>query len=699
MRNLQIIGALVLCLSASVMVQCTTSPGQVPVGHDTARYGPVLPIVAGVELKRAMAIDIQGDLAYVIGSGVLTIVDISDAKVPRIIGTLDNLGETRQIQVRDSIAYIASRSAGMFVVDVSDPFRPVRLSHYDSIEFATGIALGGNIAFLPCRLYGVELVDISDPRQPKHISLVRTGVSQSVVYADGFLYVGVWGDQTVVVVDVRNPWDPLITDSLPLDGYGDGVAVYDGHLYAATGQHSRAKPSKMPGDPGFGTGHGLEIFALTDPAHPKPVSRTKFPPEYHTNSHLWTVRVANDHAFIADNYNGLFVLNVSDPAQPAFVGQHQLPYHQAADGPDIVSYLAVTNDYVLITGQFSGMHVVAAPGIAAPLADYTGHPPVIGPRPTERHTDQYRAYYMDGQVYNVVCRGNVGYVAAGQGGLHIVQIWPQFQRTRHIPTDDRVLDVELRDDLLYVAEGAEGLAIWRTEPTGALSFIGRYRVDGTFIRQVIVPEPGRYGLLMIGGSGFHIVDLQDPQQPVCVFKESGQGMLTGDNVADGLIGQRYAGVFWHKSGGWRKETDRIRWYDLHKTDEERFIHETSLDQILTANGIAVMGNQLLVVGHGGYRLVDLLERRDFRSIPLFRLPDLPVIGKPTIHQDHLYISHRAGGEVYLLDIRDIAQPRLIKRFETRGNPSRVVPHDNCLLIPGGYEGLLICELPDRSAGN
>ena len=663
-------------------------------GHDVGKFGPVLPIVADVGAGPTKGIEIQGDYAYAVSEGTLTIVEIKNANVPEIVGKLEGLGSSRQIQVRKGIAYIASRGDGLFLVDVSDPANPSVLSNHDTIEFATGIGLGGDIAFLACRLYGTELVDISDPHNPEHISLARTGVSQSVVYANGFLYVGSWGDKAVVVVDIDDPWDPVIVERLPLDGYGDGVAVYEGHLYAATGQHSRAEPRKKPGDPGYGTGHGLEIYSLIDPSHPQLVSRTKFPPEYHTDSHLWTVRVANDCAFVTDNYNGLFVLDISDPAQPTFVGHHQLPFHVDRDGPYVVSSVSVTEDYILIAGQYTDVHVIAAPGIASPVAEYSGSISAIGPRPRSRATEHYQAHYMDGQVYNVVCQGNVGYVAAGQGGLHLVEVLPEVRRIRQDPTKDRVMDVELRNDYLYVAEGTEGLTIWLTGPHGELSYVGRYRVEGEFIRQVIVPEPGRYALLMVGSYSFHIVDLQDPQKPVCLFKEHGHGFLTGDNIADGLISQRYVGVFWHKSGGFQKETDRVRWYDLDRSGGVGFVHETSLYQIKTANGVAIVGDQTLVVGNGGYRLIDELETRDFRDLPLFKLPDVSVIGKPTVYGKHLYISHRPGGEIFLLDTQDIAHPKLIDQFVTRGNPSRVVPHDNCLLIPGGYEGLLVCDLPD-----
>ena len=65
-----------------------------------------------------------------------------------------------------------------------------------------------------------------------------------------------------------------------------------------------------------------------------------------------------------------------------------------------------------------------------------------------------------------------------------------------------------------------------------------------------------------------------------------------------------------------------------------------------------------------------------------------MIGKPTIHGNELYVTHRAGGEVWMLDISDLRKPKLMNQFETRQSLPHT-PHPDCLLIPGGYEGLLV----------
>lgn len=657
-------------------------------GHDVSKYGPALAAISefGIEGK---AVEVNGKYAYVIGGGALQISDVSRPDRPKVLGRVDHLGSTRQIALKGDYAFIASRQDGMFVVDVRDPHNPAVVAKYDSIEFATGIAIGGDVAFLPCRLYGIELVDISNPRQPKHLSIARTGVSQSAVYSNGFLYVGVWGEKKVVVVEVSDPANPVIVGELPLDGYGDGVAVYNGCLFAATGQHSRAKPDSKPGDPGFGAGHGLEIFSLDDPARPTLLSRTKFPKEYHTDSHLWTVRVSNGHAFVVDNYNGFFVLDVKRPDNPIVIGHHQLPPNPESDGPHIATGVSPSNDFVVITISNLPSRVISLPDIAAPVAKDEGKVPLIMDKGSGDVSREYQAHSMDGQVYSVACEGDVAYVAAGQGGLHVIRVWPEFVRLKRIPTADRVMDVAIQNRLLYVAEGTEGIALWDVGSEENPVLLGRHKPAEGSMREIAISPSGNIAVLAGTPHRLHVVDISDRDEPQLLFADDGQGMLTVDNLLDVFVDGKHAGVYWHKSGGSRKSTDRIRWYDTSDRSHIRLIGETSMGSIETANGISNCRGRVIIVGNGGYRIVEPVSAREIGSTALVRVPGITLVGKPTVDGNRLYVSHRAGGEVFIVDIGSEKNPRLVDRFDTRANPAKIVVHEKVLLIPGGYEGLLI----------
>ena len=288
---------------------------------NSSDFGPPLANTFNVGIGPTMDVTIDDGHAYAIGNGTLRVLDISEPARPQPIGEINGLGNVRQIVVDAGFAYVASREDGLFIVDVSDPKTPLLVSRHDTIEFATGVCKSGDVLFVACRSFGVELIDVSDPTSPRHVSTVRTGEAQSVVARSGYLYVGVWASSEVVTVDVRDPWAPRITSRTPLDGYGDGVDVHGDYLYAATGHHSRLRPKSRLGDPGFGHGHGLEVLDIADPSKPKHVAGVKFPVMYNIRHDMWSVTIANHHAFVADTHNGVFVLNVRDPLRPRLVGR------------------------------------------------------------------------------------------------------------------------------------------------------------------------------------------------------------------------------------------------------------------------------------------------------------------------------------------------------------------------------------------
>ena len=67
------------------------------------------------------------------------------------------------------------------------------------------------------------------------------------------------------------------------------------------------------------------------------------------------------------------------------------------------------------------------------------------------------------------------------------------------------------------------------------------------------------------------------------------------------------------------------------------------------------------------------------------------LGKPTIAGNRLYMVDRQVGLVTIADITQWKNPKLIDQFEVPGNPSRVVEHHGVLVIPDGYNGMLVFD--------
>lgn len=62
----------------------------------------------------------------------------------------------------------------------------------------------------------------------------------------------------------------------------------------------------------------------------------------------------------------------------------------------------------------------------------------------------------------------------------------------------------------------------------------------------------------------------------------------------------------------------------------------------------------------------------------------------------LIAANRATGTVTVVDISDITHPKQIRQFDTAGNPGRVLLHDGFMVIPDGYNGLLVSRAEETA---
>ncbi|MBI4978410.1 MAG: hypothetical protein HZC28_13100 [Spirochaetes bacterium] len=647
-------------------------------GHPEADFGRTLTETGRLGVGPSVDAAVDGDFLYVIGDGNFSIADIRDPVKPAVTATLKGFGNTRQIDVANGIAYVTSREDGMFLIDVKNPAAPSVVSHYDTIELATGISVSGNVAFVSCRNYGVELVDVSDPANPRHLSTVRTGEAQSAVARDGILYVGVWGTRELVICDVKDARRPFIIAKAPLDGFGDGVVVRGKYCYVATGHHAKGMKKNDVSDPAFGNGHGLEIFDITDPSRPVFVSRIKMPRFYALGMDMWDVDIAGNYAFVADTFNGMFIVDISDPQNPRFVAHRQLDYAEKKKQFSYVGGFAVGRDYIYVAGGFTDLHVLAAPETAKQTLREKGTAPVITPVRKETNP-RFTCYKPDGQVYAAAVSGDMIFVAAGNAGVHVLNAADGYKKTASFPTKGFAVDVKVSGDLVYTAESKGGLTISKWE-NGALQPVGQYRDPQYPVKQVVIAVPGKYVLLHVGGVNIHVVDVSDPSKPVLAFKDKQLGLLYGYQIADGLFENRWALCFWHVSG--------LHWYDITGGAKPVYAGNMAL-RMNPADGAFFIEGGALVTSKGGYFIVRHGDTKDPDT--RYSVPGQPFSGKPVVSGNDLYISDRTLGKVCRLDISDLEKPRMIETIELEGNPGIVLVHKGKLIIPAGYQGLLVMK--------
>jgi len=657
---------------------------------EAGRYGPVL-----AELRPAILPEGCKDAAwhkgllYAIAPNKLCIFRPGPGGALTPVGELEGLGATRQIELVGNLAGVTSREDGFWLIDVSRAERPQLLSHYDTIELATGIAMSDHVALVACRQYGIEQIDITNPRRPRHLSTFRTGEAQSVFLSQGLAYVGDWGTRELVICNLRNPWKPEPVAHLALDGFGDGVFVRGKVCFAATGHHSRQMRQRLPSDPAYGRGHGMEIIDVSNPREPRLISRVKLPRLYQQKSYdMWDVQVSGDLAVVGDTHNGIYVFNVRDLAHPVPVGYRQLPLCGDERLPGAVGGFAIGEDCLYVAGPQTGLHTLALPGIRPVMIAERLEVPAQRPA-AEIKSPARVAYRPEGQVHEVAVdpvRGDV-WVAAGSAGLHRLRLDDPRAGKQVVATQSVAFSVDVQGGVVAVGEGVAGLSLWRPTAAGA-ELLGRYQSPVGGIGQVRLSPDVRYLVVHAGPNKLEVLDIRSPKQPKCVLDDQHLGLFYRTPFSHGFLPDGRFGVLWHATG--------MYVFTVGGEQGPRYAGWTIPGAVNFAGGMAAYGDRFLATCNGGYAVLKDGQTTISPKTDLVRIPGQRIEGKPSVFGTTLYVSQRWKGQIAAVDISAPQKPKLRWTLQVEGNPGTVQELRGQAVIPAGYDGVIVrpAQIPD-----
>lgn len=140
--------------------------------------------------------------------------------------------------------------------------------------------------------------------RPLDLSLVRGGAVNAEPIVDG-RYVHIPTGRVLATWDYARPTAPLrVATTAPADGAINSISRRGDYLYASWRGHDGSS--------------GVATYSLADPSKPVLVGQVD---DYVDSEHKFMIGVvvANDHLYLFDNNHGVFVSDLSDPAQPQFV--------------------------------------------------------------------------------------------------------------------------------------------------------------------------------------------------------------------------------------------------------------------------------------------------------------------------------------------------------------------------------------------
>jgi hypothetical protein len=358
----------------------------------------------------------------------------------------------------------------------------------------------------------------------------------------------------------------------------------------------------------------------------------------------------------------LYILDVSNPAQPVFTGRTGVL-------PEVVQDVAVSGDYAYITSF--GFRIIDISDPAAPKE--------IG------------ACSTPGRALGVAVSGNFAYVADDNFGLRIIDVsnpsvpievgfYGAWWLVEIADPYTHSIDVAVSGNYAYITNNYEKYS-WLeivditnpAAPVGAGSVV----IPGHLMAVAVA---GDYAYIAAKGSGLHIIDISNPAEAVDI------GFLDTIGVEDVVVVGKSAYI-----------TEEHRFTIVDVSNPEAPASVGYYDTTGYTQGLAVAGNYAFLANNlTGLHIIDISNPTAPAEAGSYTTPipdsaqGVMVVGK------YAYVADDLSG-LHIIDITDPVVPREVGFFDTPGRALDVVVAGSYAYIADFENGLRIIDISNPAA--
>ncbi len=303
----------------------------------------------------------------------LHIVETGNADSLSVVTTYGGGYHALDITLSANRLYVADWQNGVYVVDWSNNASPTTLGNWPSYNASVAVAADGNVVYVADQQGALRQVDFSDPQHPVEIGHFDFGQNIAVNHVE-------MGKRFVYVCAGYNGWYALDrhqrgtlkakmywsspeaylyksfvrNDTLALIAAGDkGLFILNIADTSQIIQLAHFIESDMAVNAVFAEGHYayisnhnyLYVLDISDSTQPSLVGF------YLTGNTIRDIFVVNNVAYIANSYNGLLALDVSDPANIKPIASFNQVGNEAFT-------VMVVNDTIYLAGGEAGVYAL-----------------------------------------------------------------------------------------------------------------------------------------------------------------------------------------------------------------------------------------------------------------------------------------------------------------------------------------------------
>jgi len=267
-------------------------------------------------------------------------------------------------------------------------------------------------------------------------------------------------------------------------------------------------------------------------------------------------------------------------------------------------------------------------------------------------------------------------------------------------------DVKRSGDRLYVAEGQNGIGVYKRVSDTELKEISRFKNAGTAVSfaQFVWAFDGHDVIATSSGSPSVIfIDFADLAKPKILLNQPGRCLVYNNYGGQSLVKNKYFG-FSRTFGG-------IQIFEIG-AGSAKLVWEDTFPMCSQTGTLAAFNGEFLVMRCGGYAFVDPEKPVGVRELKRYPFPtsaglpaDIPddsaisrALFPKSEFEGQVYadeaarrvaIANRISKNIKVYDFTDREHPRLLKSETLNANPNVPAFWKGLVVLPGGYSGLLL----------
>ncbi len=289
-------------------------------------------------------------------------------------------GEFTDIELVGDLAYMTARQGGLQIVSVANPGAPELLSTLPTVGKAQAVRVQGAYAYVADYDGSFHIVNIADPRRPQLVSSTHVAGWGVDLDVEGDL---VYLAQMNSGLYIYNVSDPVSPQRIAFDRCTPLALVAQGdHAYVSDGDVNNL----------------LRIYDISYPYAPWQSGLIAIPTPR-------GLALAANMAYVTARWNGVYVVDISNPSAPKKAGSRELP-------GESVSVFYHDGRLYVSAGE-GGLHILETWDLQHPSLIYSWRLPATAVAPG--------SYYRNGYTVQSWVENGLIYLVDLENGLYILR--------------------------------------------------------------------------------------------------------------------------------------------------------------------------------------------------------------------------------------------------------------------------------------